>query len=71
MATFVPIVLLHVGVTIDGVFDCMIGFIDTFYTVLATTGNIALLVIYTLLQFTVTHALGFSVFTSRILVTDV
>jgi hypothetical protein len=37
---------------------------------LETTGNTVLSLIYTLLQFTVTHALVFIVFTSRIPVTD-
>jgi hypothetical protein len=48
----------------------MIGFIDTFYTQLGTTGNYSSIADLHTLQFTVTHALGFSVFTSRILATD-
>jgi hypothetical protein len=52
------------------VFDWMIGFIDTLYTPLGTTGNYSALAIPHTLQFTVTHTLGFSVFTSRILATD-
>jgi hypothetical protein len=48
----------------------MTGFIDTLYTVLGTTGTTALSRFPHTLQFTVTHALGFSVSTSRILATD-
>jgi hypothetical protein len=48
----------------------MIGFFETLFTQLGTTGNYnATADLYTL-QFTVTHVLGFSVFTSRILATD-
>jgi hypothetical protein len=47
----------------------MIAFIDTLYTVLGTTTNTAIADLHTL-QFTVTPALWFSVFTSRILATD-
>jgi hypothetical protein len=48
------------------------GFIDTLYTPLGTTGNYEYITIADLhtLPFTVTYALGFSVFTSRILATD-
>jgi hypothetical protein len=49
----------------------MIGFIDTLFTVLGITSNYSAMAILHILQFTSTHALGFSVFTSRILVTDV
>jgi hypothetical protein len=48
----------------------MIGFIDTLYTPLGTTGNYSAIYDLRTLQLTVTHALGFSVFTSRILATD-
>jgi hypothetical protein len=58
-------ILSCVLVTTDGVLDWTIGFIDP----LDTTGNTALSLISTL-KFTVTHALGFSVSTSRILATD-
>jgi hypothetical protein len=48
----------------------MIGFIDTLFTQLGTTGNYSATAGLNTLQFTVTHALRFSVFTSRILATD-
>jgi hypothetical protein len=48
----------------------MIGVIDTLYTQLGTTGNYSAIADLHTLQFTVTHALGFSAFTSRILVAD-
>jgi hypothetical protein len=54
----------------DGVLDWMIGFTDALYTPLGTTGNYSAIADLHTLQFTVTHALGFSVFTSRILATD-
>jgi hypothetical protein len=47
----------------------MTGFIDLLHIELGIKGNTALSLIYTL-QFTVTHALGYTVFTSRILATD-
>jgi hypothetical protein len=50
--------------------DCMIGFIDTVYTALGTTHNYNATADLHTLEFTVTHALWFSVFTSRILATD-
>jgi hypothetical protein len=49
----------------------MIGFIDALYTELGTTGNYSAIADLHTLQFTVAHALGFSVFTSRILATDI
>jgi hypothetical protein len=48
----------------------MIGFIDTLSTVLGTTCNYSSISDLHTSQFTVTHALRFSVFTSRILATD-
>jgi hypothetical protein len=48
----------------------MIGFIDTLYTQLETTGNYNSIADLHTSQFTVTHALGFSIFTSRNLATE-
>jgi hypothetical protein len=49
----------------------MIGFIDAFFVQsLSIIINTALPLIYTILQFTVAHAPGFLVSTSRILATD-
>jgi hypothetical protein len=49
----------------------MIGCIDTLYTPLGTTDNYSAIADLHTLQFTVTHALKFSVFTSHILATDI
>jgi hypothetical protein len=59
-----------VFVTIDGFLDWMNGFTDTLFTQLETIGNYSAIADLRTLQFTVTHALRFSVFTSRILATD-
>jgi hypothetical protein len=56
--------------TYSRVLDWMIGVIDTSYTQLGTTGNYSAIAVPHTFQFTVTHALGFSVFTSRNLATD-
>jgi hypothetical protein len=49
----------------------MIGFIVPYtFTQLPTTGNYSAIAILHTLQLTVIHALGFSVFTSRVLATD-
>jgi ethanolamine utilization microcompartment shell protein EutS len=50
--------------------DWMIGFIDTLYTPLLITGNYSAIANLRTLQFTVTHTLGFSFCSSRILATD-
>jgi hypothetical protein len=48
-----------------------IGFIDTYtFTQFGTTGKYSAIAILQIFQLTVAHALGFSVFTSRILATD-
>jgi hypothetical protein len=52
------------------VLDLMIGFIDSLYTQLGTTGKQRAIAHLHTLHFTVTHELGFSAFTSRILATD-
>jgi hypothetical protein len=52
------------------VLDSMIGLIVTLYTVLGTTGNYSAIADLQTLQLTVPHAMGFLVFTSRILATD-
>jgi hypothetical protein len=48
----------------------MIEFIDTLFTQPGTTGNYSAIADLHTSRFTVTHALGFSVFTSRVLATD-
>jgi hypothetical protein len=48
----------------------MFGFIDTLFTVFETTGNYSAVADVNIFQFCVTNALEFSVFISRILVTD-
>jgi hypothetical protein len=51
-------------VTNRRVLDWMIGFVDALFTQLATTGNT------TVSLFTVAHTVGFSAFTSLVLVTN-
>jgi hypothetical protein len=48
----------------------MIGFIDALFTQLGTIDNYSAIAGLQTLQFTVTHALGFAVFISSILATD-
>jgi hypothetical protein len=50
--------------------DWTIGFIDTLYIKFGTTGNYSTTADLDTLQITVTHTLVFSVFTSRIMATD-
>jgi hypothetical protein len=57
-------------VTYSRVLDWMIGFIDTLYIHLRNTGNNIANAYQHTSQSTVTHVLGFSGFTSRILATD-
>jgi hypothetical protein len=57
-------------VTYRRVLDWMIGFIDSLYTALGTTDSYSAIADLHTLQFTVTQALGFSVFISRIPATD-
>jgi hypothetical protein len=55
----------------DRVLDWMFGFIAlSTFTQLGTTGNYSAIAILHTFQFTVAHTLGFSVFTRRILATD-
>jgi hypothetical protein len=56
--------------TVIGVLDWMIGFIDTSYTPLRSTVNHSAIADVQTLQFSVTHTLVFSVFARRILATD-
>jgi hypothetical protein len=51
-------------------FDWMMGFIDTLYTALGTTRNYSATADLHTLQFTAANTLGFSVFTCRILATN-
>jgi hypothetical protein len=48
----------------------MVGFIDTLHTPFVTTDNYITIADLHTSQLTVTHVLGFSAFTSRILATD-
>jgi hypothetical protein len=66
---FPCIVLARVSVTVDGVLDWMIGFIDTSVIHLGTTGKYSAIADVHTVQLTLTYTLGFSVFTSRILAT--
>jgi hypothetical protein len=50
--------------------DWTIGFINTLYNQLVLNKKYSAIADLHNLQFTVTHALGFSVFTSRILATE-
>jgi hypothetical protein len=57
-------------VTYRRVSDWLIWFIDTLFTKLETTGNYRAIADLRTLQFTVAHALWFSVFTSHMEATD-
>jgi hypothetical protein len=63
-------ILSRILTTIDRVLDQMIEFTDTLYTTPGTTGNYSTITDLHTSQFTVTHGLEFSVFTSRIPSTD-
>jgi hypothetical protein len=65
------LILSYVGVCVAyrRVLYSMIGFIDTLHTTRDYRQYSAIADLHTL-QFTATHALGFTVFTSRILATD-
>jgi hypothetical protein len=66
----IHLILSRVGVTIDGVLDWMFGFIGTLHST-RDYSNYSATADLCSLQVTVTHALGFAIFTSRILATDV
>jgi hypothetical protein len=70
MICYIPSRVGVVACLIRRALDWMIGFVDTLYTYLRTTGNYSAIADLHTLQCTVTHALGFSLFTSRILTTD-
>jgi hypothetical protein len=57
--------------TVDGVSDGLIGFIAPYtFTHFGTTDNYSVVAILHTFQFTVTHSLGFSIFNSLVLGTD-
>jgi hypothetical protein len=62
--------LYHLFMTYRRVLDWMNGFIDTVYTTFGTTGNYSANTDLHTLQFNVAYALRLSVFTSRVLATD-
>jgi hypothetical protein len=57
----ITFIMSSILVNIEGVLDWMIGFIDTYYTPLGTTGNNSALADPHTLEYTVTHTLRFSV----------
>jgi hypothetical protein len=64
------LILSCVGVTTGGVLDRMIESISTLYTPVGTTSSDSVIADIHTLHFTVTHALMFSAFISRIQVAD-
>jgi hypothetical protein len=65
------IVTCFIGVwLLDGVLELMIGFIDHLFIPLRTTRKYSSIADLRTLQFTVTHTLAFSAFTTLILETD-